>query len=159
VSLCGVLLNNGLQTEKEVLSVIAEVKQMSFEKNYNYIIVGSGPGGATIAKELSRKTKSILIVEYGPRFAYANLGEFREAIEDYNKAIKLVPKFAQVCKNRGLAYYVNQLPTAACGDFYQAGILFFKQNNTTQALVCVDLMKKADSSSPFTNKLMDQIYP
>lgn len=49
--------------------MIAEVKQMSFEKNYNYIIVGSGPGGATIAKELSRKTKSILIVEYGPRFA------------------------------------------------------------------------------------------
>jgi len=41
---------------------------MSSEKNYEYIIVGSGPGGATIAKELSRKTKGILLVEYGPRF-------------------------------------------------------------------------------------------
>jgi len=41
---------------------------MSIEKKYDYIIVGSGPGGATIAKELSRKTKGVLIVEYGPRF-------------------------------------------------------------------------------------------
>ena len=43
--------------------------QRSIEKKYDYIIVGSGPGGATIAKELSRKTKDILIVEYGPSFS------------------------------------------------------------------------------------------
>lgn len=49
--------------------MIAAVNLMAIEKRYDYIIVGSGPGGATIAKELSRKTKSILIVEYGPRFA------------------------------------------------------------------------------------------
>ncbi|MBN2396025.1 MAG: GMC family oxidoreductase [Candidatus Atribacteria bacterium] len=41
---------------------------MSIEKVYNYIIVGSGPGGATLAKELSKEVKDILIVEYGPRF-------------------------------------------------------------------------------------------
>jgi len=43
-------------------------KQMSIEKNYDYIIVGSGPGGATLAKELSGKTKNILVIEYGPKF-------------------------------------------------------------------------------------------
>ena len=41
---------------------------MSIEQQYDYIVVGSGPGGATVAKELSRKTKGVLIVEYGPRF-------------------------------------------------------------------------------------------
>ena len=38
------------------------------KKKYDYIVVGSGPGGATLAKELSYQTNSVLIVEYGPRF-------------------------------------------------------------------------------------------
>jgi len=49
--------------------MLATGKQIPVDRKYDYIIVGSGPGGATIAKELSRKTKDILIVEYGPRFS------------------------------------------------------------------------------------------
>lgn len=48
--------------------MIHTLEQMSIEKNYDYIIVGSGPGGATLAKELSGKTRNILIIEYGPKF-------------------------------------------------------------------------------------------
>ena len=42
---------------------------MTLEKGFDYIIVGSGPGGASIAKELSNLTPHarVLIVEYGPR--------------------------------------------------------------------------------------------
>jgi len=29
------------------------------------IVVGSGPGGATVAKELSKKNKKVLILEWG----------------------------------------------------------------------------------------------
>lgn len=40
---------------------------MNMEKEYDYIIVGTGPGGATVAKELAAKKKRVLMVEYGPR--------------------------------------------------------------------------------------------
>jgi choline dehydrogenase-like flavoprotein len=36
-------------------------------KIYDYIIVGTGPGGATVVKELASHKKDILLVEYGPR--------------------------------------------------------------------------------------------
>ena len=48
--------------------MIATAKQIPVDRKYNYIIVGSGPGGATLAKELSRRITGILLVEYGPRF-------------------------------------------------------------------------------------------
>jgi choline dehydrogenase-like flavoprotein len=40
---------------------------MANKKIYDYIVVGTGPGGATIAKELASKNKDTLIIEYGPR--------------------------------------------------------------------------------------------
>ncbi|MHA2256166.1 MAG: NAD(P)-binding protein, partial [Candidatus Heimdallarchaeaceae archaeon] len=41
---------------------------MTTERIYDYIIVGSGPGGATVAKELAETKKKVLVIEYGPRF-------------------------------------------------------------------------------------------
>jgi choline dehydrogenase-like flavoprotein len=35
------------------------------QKSYDAIVVGSGPGGATVARELSLKGKSVLILEWG----------------------------------------------------------------------------------------------
>jgi tetratricopeptide (TPR) repeat protein len=89
--------------------------------------------------------------------AYNKLAEYQKAIDDYTKAIEIDPKDAYVYYYRGGAYAHQGLPTVACSDYYQAGILFLKQNNTPQALKCVDFMKKADPSSPLINKLMDQI--
>jgi choline dehydrogenase-like flavoprotein len=40
---------------------------MNLEKEYDYIVVGTGPGGATVARELAREKRTVLIVEYGPR--------------------------------------------------------------------------------------------
>lgn len=40
---------------------------MSHKQIYDYIVVGTGPGGATVAKELSKSGKKILIVEHGPK--------------------------------------------------------------------------------------------
>ena len=37
----------------------------AFQKEYDVIVVGSGPGGATVAKELSQHDKKILILEWG----------------------------------------------------------------------------------------------
>ncbi|NHK29876.1 MAG: GMC family oxidoreductase [Asgard group archaeon] len=37
-------------------------------KKYEYVVVGTGPGGATIAQELSKANKSVAILEYGNRY-------------------------------------------------------------------------------------------
>jgi len=37
----------------------------AFQREYDAIIVGSGPGGATVAKELSKNHKKVLILEWG----------------------------------------------------------------------------------------------
>ncbi len=37
----------------------------SLQKEYDAIVVGSGPGGATVAKELSQNDKKVLILEWG----------------------------------------------------------------------------------------------
>ncbi len=37
-------------------------------KKYEFIVVGSGPGGATIARELARANKSVAILEYGSHY-------------------------------------------------------------------------------------------
>jgi tetratricopeptide (TPR) repeat protein len=88
---------------------------------------------------------------------YITLGEYQKAIDDYSIAIKIDPKYVGAYYYRGVAYALQKSPTAAFDDFYQAGILFLKKNNITKALICVDWMKKIDSSSPLINKLMDQI--
>ena len=46
---------------------------MAFDKKYDYIIVGSGPGGATLAKELADPRRSVLVVEVGPRITGTGL--------------------------------------------------------------------------------------
>jgi choline dehydrogenase-like flavoprotein len=40
---------------------------MNIEKECDFIIVGTGPGGATIAKQLAAIKKRVLTVEYGPK--------------------------------------------------------------------------------------------
>ena len=40
---------------------------MIVEKEYDYIIVGTGPGGAIVAKGLAAVKKRVLMIEYGPR--------------------------------------------------------------------------------------------
>ena len=100
-----------------------------------------------------------------------------QAIEDYAKAIELQLKFPTKFKDinairingyysyiaiayhrRGTTYARRRMFTSACDDFYQAGILYLKQNMRTEALECVDAMKQADPTSPLIQKLMDKIY-
>jgi choline dehydrogenase-like flavoprotein len=42
---------------------------MVLDQYYDYIVVGSGPGGATVARELASQKRRILLVEYGPRLS------------------------------------------------------------------------------------------
>ena len=63
---------------------------MNNEK-YEFLIVGSGAGGATLAKELSKKNKRVLVVEKGKY--EQKIGTFQDSLRFYdgNKLTK-VPK-------------------------------------------------------------------
>lgn len=95
---------------------------------------------------------------YNRGLARGESGEHQEAINDYTKAIKIDPEYAIAYYDRGANYHDQGFLTLACDDYYQAGSLYLKQNNRTQALKCVGSIKKADPLSPLIKKLMDKIY-
>ena len=61
-------------------------------KKYEFLIVGSGAGGATLARELSKKAKKVLVVEKGKY--EQKLGTLRGSLRFYdtNKLTKLPKK-------------------------------------------------------------------
>lgn len=59
--------------------------------SYQYIVVGSGAGGATVARELSKRGKAVLVVERGNR--EEKVGSFLHALRYYdNTRITHIPK-------------------------------------------------------------------
>ena len=47
---------------------------MHNKKEIDFIIVGSGPGGATVAKELSHRKKKVCILEWGDNDPFDHSG-------------------------------------------------------------------------------------
>jgi len=52
------------------------------KKIWDYIVVGSGAGGATVAKELTKRKKKVLIIEGGPQTA--KMGEALASVKFYD---------------------------------------------------------------------------
>jgi len=52
--------------------------------------------------------------------AYSRLGKYQQAIEDYNKAIRLKPDYADAYHNRGLAYFTQGENKLGCIDAKKA---------------------------------------
>ena len=46
---------------------------MALKKRYDYLVVGSGPGGGTVARELTEAGRSCLVIECGPRLRKTGL--------------------------------------------------------------------------------------
>ncbi|MFC1909893.1 NAD(P)-binding protein, partial [Chloroflexota bacterium] len=51
-------------------------------QKYEFIVVGSGAGGATLARELTKKNKKVLVVEKGK--PETSLGTFQDAVRFYD---------------------------------------------------------------------------
>ena len=58
--------------------------------SYDCLIVGSGAGGATLAKELVGKGKDVLVVEKGRR--QEKVGTFRDALRYYDVTSLKIPR-------------------------------------------------------------------
>ena len=94
---------------------------------------------------------------YNRGIDYGKSGQYQKAIEDYTKAIELNPEDADAYYNRGITYHRSGRRQKAIEEFYQAGLIFLKQNNRIEALKCVDVIKKVDPDSPLINKLTDKL--
>jgi choline dehydrogenase-like flavoprotein len=44
------------------------------KRTWDYIVVGSGAGGATVARELTKRKKKVLVIEGGPQSAKMAIG-------------------------------------------------------------------------------------
>ena len=51
-------------------------------KNYEFLIIGSGAGGSTLACELSKRGKSVLVIEKGKR--ENNIGTIKDCLRYYD---------------------------------------------------------------------------
>jgi choline dehydrogenase-like flavoprotein len=70
------------------------IKEDSMEKSYDAIVVGSGPGGATVARGMVQKGKSVLLLEKGNN---------RPCTGTYLNALKLFDRFGFYKSKEGLA--------------------------------------------------------
>jgi len=77
---------------------------------FDAIVVGSGPGGATVARDLSRLGRKVLILEWGPG------GPIRGNLAQYVKEL-MVPGKSLLVTNRGLGL-VRGITTGGSSVFY-----------------------------------------
>lgn len=59
-------------------------------KKYEFVVVGSGAGGVTVARELTKRGKEVLVIERGTQGQ--KIGSFRHALEAYDMTKLKTPK-------------------------------------------------------------------
>ena len=100
---------------------------MILNKEYDYIVVGSGPGGATVAKELAQANLNILILEKGPHLK--KTGFLKVAPKAFEENTKKPLRsdgniyFARACILGGSSYVaMGNAPTPPIKVFNEWGI-------------------------------------
>jgi choline dehydrogenase-like flavoprotein len=82
---------------------------------YDYLIIGSGTGGATLALELSKKGKEVLVVEGGKREPF--LGTFKDCVEFYDgNNVTKIPKKSKEGTVLYRTLMVGGSSMVACGN-------------------------------------------
>ena len=83
------------------------------QKKYDAIVVGSGPGGATVAKELSQQDKKVLILEWGSNAPIK--GTFLQALR-----MLAIPGKSLLFTNRKFHALLRGITTGGSSVFYCA---------------------------------------
>lgn len=85
------------------------------DRVYDYLIVGSGTGGATLANELASRGKEVLVVECGKR--ETSLGTFNDCVRYYDaNKLTLIPKRSKEGTILWRTFMVGGSSEVACGN-------------------------------------------
>lgn len=128
-------------------------------RKYEYVVVGTGPGGATIAKELVKANKSVAILEYGSRYESASLIKALGSIF-LNKKLGLVYTSGGISIGRsrilgGSSYFAQgNAVTPPKKIFDEWGIDLSKECASARKDLRVNLMP-LDLIGPGTRRLME----
>lgn len=128
-------------------------------KKYEYIVVGSGPGGATIARELSRANKSVAILEYGPHYQKkGQINAFSNVYLDEDKGLKFTSGGISIGRSRilgGSSYFAQgNAVTPPDKIFKEWGINLSKECASAREDMRVNLMPE-DLIGPGTRRLRE----
>jgi Flp pilus assembly protein TadD len=74
----------------------------------------------TVFEHALRVTDNNFTAYYGRGTVFLNLGNYRQAIEDYDKVVEINPKYAEAYNNRGTAYSNLGSYRQAIGDYDRA---------------------------------------
>ena len=102
---------------------------------------------------------SSLDTHYNLGFTYYKQGMLDESIETYKKLLQLKPTYAMAHNALGTVYRDKGQPSLAADHFYQAGVLFLKQDNRERALDSYEHLKQTQSKSELEQALYKELYP
>jgi len=128
-------------------------------KKYEFVIVGTGPGGATIARELSQANKSIAILEYGPHYKKKGLiNAFSNVYSKEDYGLKFTSGDISIGRSRilgGSSYFAQgNAVTPPDKIFKEWGINLTKECASARKDLRVNLMPE-DLIGPGTRRLME----
>ena len=128
-------------------------------KKYEYVVVGSGPGGATIARELSRANKSVAILEYGPHYQKkGQINAFSNVYLDENRGLKFTSGGISIGRSRilgGSSYFAQGNAVTPPNKFFKEwGIDLTEECASARKDMRVNLMPE-DLIGPGTRRLRE----
>ncbi|MDP8202236.1 MAG: tetratricopeptide repeat protein [Candidatus Tenebribacter burtonii] len=93
---------------------------------------------------------------YNLGYNYGNKSHFNKAKECYEKAIVINPNNAHAYYNLGIIN--RRKKTTAADNFYQAGVLFLKQNDRQHVLKSLEMIEKYAPKSELIIRLKNKLY-
>ncbi len=95
---------------------------------------------------------------YKRGLAYSRLKRFKEAVEDYKKAMEIDPEYSETCESKGIAHSLMGNHEKAADNLKRAGILYLKSCMRGDSIrtfsMCFDLRKRIKNDNVIYSGLL-----
>jgi choline dehydrogenase-like flavoprotein len=118
---------------------------------YEFIVVGAGAGGATLASELAKRGRSVLVIEKGKR--EAKVGTFLDALRYYDVTMMKTPRKSREGVILWRAFMAGGSTAVCCGN----GVRCLEKELATLGIVLNEELTEAEKethTAPIADKLL-----